>query len=458
MLDLVIERGILVTDETNYMPQRGSIGIQDGRIVQISFAPSPPFDGKTVLNAEDKIVMPGLINGHCHGDMTILRGLLDDLTLPEQNQVMGKSRWLKDYLTPQDRLLSRQLTYLEAIKSGTTFITENMYWGLGLDAIRVMKETGISGALVQGVRASFDVQNQYLPLEELRALGNCARENGLLPILGTPAEEDFSLQALTDIAKIAKELNWLTTQHLAENLWRQDLMLERFGTTSIRYLAQNGFLHDHMIGSHVVCADEEEVQLLKQAGTRVVNTPLCEAKIADGLAPLPQYLKAGIPVGLGTDGALWNNSNDIFREMKGVCLLHTLRSGIRTISHREALHMATLGGAAVFGVDHITGSIRVGKRADLILIDTNAPHMRPLRLGSHENVSSSLVYNATGADVSDSIIGGKLVMRDRKVLTVDESKLLEQVQDASEQIICRCLKDGILPDDSLGTLLAKGKK
>ena len=120
--------------------------------------------------------------------------------------------------------------------------------------------------------------------------------------------------------------------------------------------------------------------------------------------------------------------------------------------------MATLGGAAVFGVDHITGSIRVGKRADLILIDTNAPHMRPLRLGSHENVSSSLVYNATGADVSDSIIGGKLVMRDRKVLTVDESKLLEQVQDASEQIICRCLKDGILPDDSSGTLLAKGKK
>ena len=178
MLDMVIRNGILVTDETNYLPQRGSIGIKDGRIARISLAPAEPPEGTVILDAEDKIVLPGLINGHCHGDMTLLRGLLDDLTLREQNLAMGKSRWLRDYLTPRYRLLSRQLTYLEAIKSGTTFITENMYWGLGLDAVRVMKETGIQGALVLGVRASFDVQNQYLPLEELRAFGNCAEENG----------------------------------------------------------------------------------------------------------------------------------------------------------------------------------------------------------------------------------------------------------------------------------------
>lgn len=458
MLDMVIRNGILVTDETNYLPQRGSIGIKDGRIARISLAPAEPPEGTVILDAEDKIVLPGLINGHCHGDMTLLRGLLDDLTLREQNLVMGKSRWLRDYLTPRHRLLSRQLTYLEAIKSGTTFITENMYWGLGLDAVRVMKETGIQGALVLGVRASFDVQNQYLPLEELRAFGNCAEENGLLPILGTVAEEDFSPGALTEIANIAEQLNWLTTQHLAENPWRQELMRERFGTTSIRYLARHGFLHGRMIGSHAVCADDEEIRLLKQAGVRVVNTPLCEAKIADGLAPVPQYLKAGIPVGLGTDGALWNNSNDIFREMKGICLLHTLSSGVRTLSHREALRMATLGGAAVFGLDHITGSIRVGKRADLILVDTRSAHMRPLRLGSHENVSSSLVYNATGADVSDSIIGGRLVMRDRTVLTMNEAALLEQAQRASEEILSRCLKDGVLPEDHMAALLKQAEE
>jgi len=449
LFDIIIHHGIIITSETNYQPTLGNIGIQDGKIAYIGTDPLPESEGATYIDASGKVVMPGMFNGHCHGDMTILRGLVDQMTLLEQNQVLGPSAWLKNYLTEEDRFLSRQLTYIEAIKSGTTFIMENMYWGLGLSSVDAMKETGISGALAQGIRANFNVQRQYVSEEYLHDLGAYAKENGLIPVLGTVAEEDFDPDVLADITGIARKLGWLTTQHLAEATWRQEHVQKKFGATSIRYLAEHGYLHDHIIGSHVVYADPEEVAFLKEYGVRVVNTPLCEAKIADGLAPIPAYLDAGIPVGLGTDGALWNNSNDIFREMKGICLLHSLHSGVRTLSCKDALNMATIGGAAVFGLEKVTGSIAVGKRADLILVDTRAPHLRPLRMGPYENVSSSMVYNATGADVSDSIIGGKLVMRDRTILTLDEAHLLERVQRASENIFERCLAAGVLNGEPL---------
>ena len=444
MFDIVINHGILLTSERDYRPWCGHIGIKNGLICQIRSQPIPEEEGSEYFDAAHKIVLPGLINGHCHGDMTILRGLLDQLTLQEQNQVMGKSGWLKNYLTDEIRLISRQLTYLEAIKSGTTFLMENMYWDLGLDAVRAMAETGLSGALALGVRTHFAVQREYHAMEYLSRFGACAEEHHLLPVLGTVAEEDFDDTILDDITRMARQLGWLTTQHLAETTWRQAHVKERFGTTSIRYLADRGFLHDRIIGSHAVYVEPEEIQLLKEKGVRIVNTPLCEAKIADGLAPIPAFLKAGIPVGLGTDGALWNNSNDLFREMKGLCLLHTLHSGIHPLSHQDALNMATIGGAEVFGLSQVTGSICEGKRADLILIDTRAPHLCPLRLDQHENISSSVVYNATGADVTDSIIGGRVVMRNRKVRTVDERILLARAQAASDHLMEQCSADGVL--------------
>lgn len=435
MYDIVIENGLILTDESDYAPLRGTIGIKDGKIAYIGPDPLPVEPGVQYIDAAHKAVLPGLINGHCHGDMTILRGLLDGLTLQEQNQRMEKSQWLKPFLTDEDRILSRQLTYLEAIKSGTTFLMENMYWDLGLAAADAMADTGLLGALALGVRVRFDIQGQYLPMDYLHSFGEHARERGLVPVLGTVAEEHFDPRCLQDITHIAQQLGWLTTQHLAETTWRQEAVQQRFGETSIRYLAKNGFLHNKLIGSHVVYADEEEVAFLRSAGVKVVNTPLCEAKIADGLAPIPAYLKAGIPVGLGTDGGVWNNSNDIFREMKGICLLHSLHSGVRSVTHRDALRMATLDGARVFDLQDVTGSIRAGKRADIITVDLNKPHFQPIRTGAYENISSSMVYNATGSDVSDSIIGGKLVMRDRQVLTVDEGLLLSRVQRASDRIM-----------------------
>jgi len=185
----------------------------------------------------------------------------------------------------------------------------------------------------------------------------------------------------------------------------------------------------------VVYAEETEIGYLAESGTKVVNTPLCEMKIADGIAPIAQMVKAGVTVCLGSDGAMWNNSSDIFREMKGIALLHTLNSGIRSLSKAEILDMATINGARAFGLEKEYGTIEPEKKADFILIETQVPHMMPLHLGKYENVTSHVIYNATGNDVTDVFIGGKQIVDNRRILTVDTANIIRKVQTASEKII-----------------------
>jgi 5-methylthioadenosine/S-adenosylhomocysteine deaminase len=245
-----------------------------------------------------------------------------------------------------------------------------------------------------------------------------------------------------------KNINTLQTLHLAENEWRRDLILKKYGLPPIEYLAREGFLHDRLIGSHVVYAGENEISLMKEANVKVANTPLCEMKIADGIAPVPEMVRQGLTVGLGTDGALWNNSNDIFREMKGTALLHTVNSGIRSLSKKNILDMATRCGAAVFGKGNEFGMIKEGMKADIILINVDKPHMQPLLLGKqprtearqdrgsplHENVTSAVIFNATGADVTDVFVNGKRLVKDGVLTTVDVPALCARVRQTAEKI------------------------
>ena len=189
-----------------------------------------------------------------------------------------------------------------------------------------------------------------------------------------------------------------------------------------------------MIASHCVYVNEQDAQLMAQNQVSVVNTPLCEMKIADGIAPVPLFEKMGIKVLIGTDGAMWNNSNDMFREMKAMVLLHTVNSGIRSLNTCDVLDMATINGAEAFGLGHSKGSLFEGKDADIILLDTKEPHMQPLRIGPHANAASLVVYNATGRDVTDVFIYGKAVMRNRTITTVNEKGIIEKVKNASDRI------------------------
>jgi 5-methylthioadenosine/S-adenosylhomocysteine deaminase len=431
---LGIDDVIIVSKNFGYEPFRGSVCVRDTLIADVRRGPVSKDECAQWIDGGGKILMPGLVNCHCHGDMTLARGLGDDMTLLEQIKAFDSHNWFQKFITDDDRYYARQLAYCEALLSGTTFICENMYWSLGGRSIQAMYEIGIKGALVEDIRFDFADSHSLLSDQALLEFSAACREGGLVPVIGLPAEEDYETGLFHAIFEKLQNLDALQTMHLAENQWRVELIQTKYGMTPIECLAHNGFLNEKLIGSHVVCATENEVCLLKSARVKVANTPLCEMKIEDGIAPIPQMVRQGVNVGLGTDGALWNNSNDIFREMKGMALLHTVSSGIRSLSTKNILDMATTGGAAVFGKETEFGMIQEGMKADIILIDTDKPHLQPLVMGKHENVTSAIVFAATGADVSDVFVNGKHVVKKGVLIGVDIHELIHRVRQTAEKI------------------------
>jgi len=431
---LGINHAIILSAHNGYVPFVGSVGVEDGRFAYVGERAIGPGEAIERIDATGRILMPGLFNGHCHGDMTFARGLGDGLTLQEQNGAFAGTDWFHTLITDEDRYDSRLLTYCEALLSGTTFINENMFWGLGARSADAMKTVGIRGALTEDIRYDFSDPERLLEDAELAELAARARDNGLVPIIGGISEEDFDETLLRRIEDKRRRLGHLLTCHLAETTWRIERVRQLFGKTPIRMLADSGCLSDRLIGSHVVWATPDDIRLLAAHDVKVVNTPLCEMKIADGIAPIPAMVEAGVCISLGTDGGMWNNSNDLFREMKGMMLLHTVNSGIRSLKTTDALDMATINGARTFGLGDELGTIEVGKKADLILIDAEQAHLSPLRLGSHNNVASTVVFSATGQDVSDVFIGGQPVVRRRQILTVDLQEIRHKVAAVSEKV------------------------
>ena len=432
--DIGISGAIIVSAHNGYKPFIGSVGIKGERIAAVEEGQFDKADFKVFVDGTGKILMPGLVNGHCHGDMTLARGLGDDLTLAEQNERFADTGWFYTLISDEDRYYSRQLTYCEALLSGTTFIMENMYWGLGERSVKAMKEIGIRGALAEDIRVDFAKPDVFISEEFLNSYVEKCKENGRVPVLGGISEEDYDTDRLKRIQEVARKHNMMTTCHLAENTWRRDIVEKKYQTTAIDYLYRNGLLDEKIIGSHVVYASDEEVRQLAKTDTKVVNTPLCEMKIDDGIAPIPQMVQEGVTVCLGTDGAMWNNSNDIFREMKGMALLHSINSGVRSLKKTDILDMATINGAKCFGMEQDYGTIEEGKKADFILIETRVPHMQPLLMGENETVTSTLVFNTTGQDVTDVFVDGRHVVRDGKLLTADVNYVIGRVQEAAEKI------------------------
>jgi 5-methylthioadenosine/S-adenosylhomocysteine deaminase len=431
---LGIDNVIVVSKNFNYAPFWGSVCVQGEVIAEVRRGPVPREQCAEWIDGNGKVLMPGLVNCHCHGDMTLARGLGDDMTLGEQIEAFRSHNWFYEYISDDDRYYARQLAYGEALLAGTTFICENMYWSLGNRSIDAMKEMGIKGALVEDIRFDFAHSGSFVSVDTLKEFSDACRKNDLVPVIGLMAEEDYETGLLRRAFDLLRDVDALQTLHLAENQWRVNIINKKYGMTPIEYLARNGFLHDRLIGSHVVYAAENEVKLLKEANVKIANTPLCEMKIADGVAPIPAMVRQGLCVGLGTDGALWNNSSDIFREMKGMALLHTITGGIRSLSKHHILDMATIGGAAVFGKQAEFGMIQAGMKADMILIDVNQPHLQPLLLGEHENVTSAIIFSATGGDVTDVFVNGKRLVKNGALTSVDVAALINRVRQAAEKI------------------------
>ena len=226
----------------------------------------------------------------------------------------------------------------------------------------------------------------------------------------------------------AEKLDTFIQLHLAETPWRVDIVKNKYRKTPVKYLHEIGFINTRMIGSHGVYIDESEISILKETGARIVNCPIAEMKISDGVAPVVEFLKNDIPVCVGSDGALWNDSSDMFSEMKSLMLLQRIAQGASSINAYSCLNSVTLNGARVFGLESELGSIEVGKRACIILVDFLKPHLVPLYHGKQSNVLENLVSCARASDVDTVIIDGKIVVEKGSLCTLDEQALIKECQ------------------------------
>lgn len=433
MFDTVIAGAVIVSAQDGYRPLVGSVGIEGNTLAYVGPRQLGPGDGRSYLDGQGKILLPGLVNGHCHGDMGFAKGFADNTTLGQQMKALSANNWFYDQLTDEDRFYARLHTYAEALLSGTTLLMENMYWSLGTDSQRAFAEIGLRGAPAEDVRYDFYKSDGFLTEEMLSAFVAECGKNGLIPVLGTLPEEEFNRERLQKVHDVLRNNGCFFTSHLAETPWRHQAALDAMGATPVQALDQFGLINERYIASHAVYLDETDIALMAERGAKVVNTPLCEMKIADGIAPIPEMVRAGVVVALGTDGAMWNNSNDLFREMKGMALLHSINSGVKALNARQVLDMATLNGARLFGLENRLGTVEEGKLADIILVDATAPHMGPLRTGRAENVSSSLVYCATGRDVTDVFVDGRHLVQNRALPGIDLADIQRRVLDISQK-------------------------
>jgi len=430
--DLLITNGLLLPlANHSKILFPGAVAIAGNRIAALGKSEqiTSEYEAPRTIDASDCLVMPGLVNAHTHAAMTCYRGLADDLPLME---------WLTRYIFPAESksdggqvYWSTLLACAEMIRSGTTtFFDMYLFEAQVADAA---KEAGIR-ALVGEVLYDFPSPN-YGPIEKglkyTEALINRWQGDSLIRVAVEPhALYTCSPEILARCRDLAESQGVPLGIHLAENQSEVAEVSQKYGRRPVAHLNELGLLSSNLIACHCVYLTEGEMDLLAERGVRVVHNPESNMKLASGVAPIPDLLKRGIPVGLGTDGCASNNNLDLFQEMDFAAKVHKVHRLDPTVMPAETvLEMATLGGARVLGMEAEIGSLEVGKKADVIVLDLNRPHLQPVY-----NVVSQLVYAATGADVRDVIIDGRIVMQNRHLLTLDEEEILSTAKNWRRKI------------------------
>jgi 5-methylthioadenosine/S-adenosylhomocysteine deaminase len=431
--DLLLTNGNLLTLSPGSEPIfQGALAIAEGRIAALGTKADVErlFGAAKTVDARGGLIMPGLVNAHNHAAMTCFRGMADDLPLMD---------WLTRYIFPVESksdgdqvYWSTLLACAEMIRSGTTTFCD-MY--LFEDRVaQAAQEAGLR-ALVGEVLYDFPSPN-YGPIEKgfeyTEALINRWRGNPSIRIAVEPhALYTCSPVLLRRCKELADRHGLPMIIHVAETKSEVETISTKYGETPVNYMESLGLLSPSLIACHCVWLTEAEMDLLARRGVKVVHNPESNMKLASGVAPVPDLLARGVTVGLGTDGCASNNNLDLFQEMDSAAKLHKVHRLDPTVMPSEVvLEMATLGGAKVLGLEKEIGSLEVGKKADIIILDLNRPHLQPIY-----NIISHLVYSATGADVRDVIIDGKLIMQDRKLLTLDEEMIMNKMQEIRGKIL-----------------------
>lgn len=378
---------------------------------------------KGVINGQGKVALPGLVNAHSHLAMTLLRGYADDMNLEEwwTNHIYP----IESKFGPKEVYWGSLLAMIEMVKSGTTCFADFYYY---LDEVgRAAQEIGIRGLLGCAVLdlPTFEFKNAAEALSIVQSVAKKFKNNPLLAVFLAPHMfQTTSLATYKKSKKLAEEYDLVLSTHTAETEQEVDYCLKKYGRRPIEILNKSGILDRNIFLAHCCWLTKKEIKILAKSGASIVHCPVSNMKLASGIMPFKELLAAGVNIGLGTDSACSNNNLDMFEEMKMAALLHKIHQLDPTIANAQTiLDMATINGARALGLEKEIGSLEPGKKADIILIDFEKPHLIPCH-----NIISHLVYSAKGGDVETVIINGKIIMGRRKIKGLDEEKLFQQVK------------------------------
>jgi 5-methylthioadenosine/S-adenosylhomocysteine deaminase len=430
---LVITGGGVVTmDPARRILSPGAVAIDGRDIVAVGTpeAIARQFSAAETIDAAGALVLPGLVNTHTHAPMVMYRGLADDLALMD---------WLQQYIFPAEAKtvspemvrVGTRLAALEMIQSGTTTFADMYYFED--EVARATKAAGLRAVLGQSV-IGFPVPDARTPADGLARAEAFIRAFAADDLI-TPAPAPHSPYTVDEptlraVRDLAARYQTPILIHLAETEDEVAIIRERHQMTPAAWLESIGLLGPNVVAAHGVWLTDEDIAILKRTGTSVSHNPESNMKLASGAAPVPKYLRAGVTVGLGTDGAASNNDLDMFEAMRQAAFLHKHASrDPRAVPAAAALEMATILGARALGLDKAIGSIEVGKRADLIVVAMDGARQTPMY-----NPISHLVYVAHGDDVRTTVVNGRVLMRDRRMRTLDERVVLADARALAAKV------------------------
>ena len=427
---LVIRNGIVVTMNDVYdVHFGGTIVVQGDRIVEVA-AGDANVDGAQVIDATDKIVMPGLVDFHYH--TALGKGYSDHLPLWEYLQTCWYP--MIRALDPESAYWAALASYSESIKCGVTAVND-MY--RHLDALAdAAEKIGIRAVLSNDV-ATDEHMLDTLADNAAAFHSKDGSANGRVQIrVGIEWLPLASEELLREARALADDLGIGIHIHLNESLSEVEICKEMFGRRPTEVAYDNGILGPDCIAAHCVWLSDRELALMRETGTQISHNPSSNAKLGNGVARLPEMLAAGLNVGLGHDAAECNNSRDMFEVMKFASLIHRATRVDSSLGQaRDVLQMATGNGARGLGID--AGELSVGKKADIVLVDTRSQMFTPLMPGSSDHIYSHLVFAANGSCVETVIIDGAVVYADRQFTTIDEEEVLREANRSFREVVGR---------------------
>lgn len=421
---------IITMDEKRPLLFDGFVGIKGKEIAYLS-EEMPEEGAKRTIWGRNKLLMPGLINAHGHTPMTLLRGYADDYNLHD---------WLNNYIfpveaqfTPEDIKVGAKLGYMESLAAGITSITD-MYKSLPA-MYEAAVETGVRTNLCHDIVAFSEDEHDFgkniAVVETARLLEHQADTDGRVQIdAGIHAPYTSQPRDWEALAQFAGEKGLRIQLHLAETRGEREECLKQYGKSPTELFYDAGVFQNPVTAAHCVWVDERDMELLKECGVSVAHNPVSNLKLASGIAPVMKMMEKGINIALGSDGASSNNSLDMFEEIKLAALLHKGTSYDPTaVCASEALKMATVNGAAAQGRGGRIGRIKEGYEADIILLDTDQPHMLPL----HHPVST-VVYCGRGSDVTLTMVQGHILYQEGRFLTIDQERVYWDVKKFAKRV------------------------